>query len=893
MFRPAIVIRPASNERNAEPVFSVRFQGLRVGQKITLDFRRYEAGKAEDQMPLIGSLEGEIVLVNRDKESPLFGLKVTKGDPAPAKDDMRVGFVGQPGGAITYLPFRYNVNDPATGFADLPNADPRKPLLKKVEGDSWDVRASIRGLPIVSPVFTVARIRRALMTRFTPNANVTYDWHAGNRVTLYNDASENAAGTAGAFHDLEEAVRKAQQFVFVVDWSFHPYMRLARTETGPMPDPAANKAAYEKWYIEQTFGHLLVQRAKAGALVAIHTWRHPDPGDKGPVEPDNNEAIATFNRIADVIESGKKRPDNLLWRASKRQEGGFADYWSHHQKFVVLDSGPDDPNQRREVRVFWGGLDITQGRFDWPEHPIVDGNPASLAAFKRGVYYNADERNLRSHKTIVMSQRWHDWYNGEFSHDQNYLRQPWHDIHGQIIGPTAWDMLREFVGRWICDPRPKVTLGDGAGDTKVLELYQKLFDPAKYVQQWEHPDQNGCADRAQRIWSAQVYRSQTQVHWTSDKKPTIPQRPEAAKFDFQWYVQGRTFERSIQDAYLKVIAQAEQYLFFENQYWIGKCGGKVSSTLLNEVPDAIVKRIKEKLNDEFHVYVIIPMFPEGVPDTIATYPIRTLERKTIEWMVQEVSKAAAARGKIWQDYLSFYFPANWRHNNALDLNYLERTRRVNNKNEKYFLSRENRVTGNLRYYIYVHSKMMMADDRYIILGSANVNERSMHGERDSEICIGLWPDSPQHIEACVNQLKAFRKRIWGEHLAPGANHNNLAQIVADWEKPGSPRCVQQVRKAAVRNYYQFRKGQKNEGQDGHLMMWPLDIRDGKLGMAVKKAGVYTGELEQYLYENAINVPGRVWGTNVRQEENYLPDFRAANDDWIWLMDTYTYSIVFE
>ena len=35
--------------------------------------------------------------------------------------------------------------------------------------------------------------------------------------------------------------------------------------------------------------------------------------------------------------------------------------------------------------------------------------------------------------------------------------------------------------------------------------------------------------------------------------------------------------------------------------------------------------------------------------------------------------------------------------------------------------------------IYVHSKLMIVDDKYVICGSANINDRSLLGKRDSEI----------------------------------------------------------------------------------------------------------------------------------------------------------------
>ena len=35
--------------------------------------------------------------------------------------------------------------------------------------------------------------------------------------------------------------------------------------------------------------------------------------------------------------------------------------------------------------------------------------------------------------------------------------------------------------------------------------------------------------------------------------------------------------------------------------------------------------------------------------------------------------------------------------------------------------------------VYIHSKLMIVDDRLVICGSANINDRSMLGSRDSEV----------------------------------------------------------------------------------------------------------------------------------------------------------------
>ena len=37
--------------------------------------------------------------------------------------------------------------------------------------------------------------------------------------------------------------------------------------------------------------------------------------------------------------------------------------------------------------------------------------------------------------------------------------------------------------------------------------------------------------------------------------------------------------------------------------------------------------------------------------------------------------------------------------------------------------------------VYIHSKLMIVDDDIMLIGSANINDRSQLGERDSEIAM--------------------------------------------------------------------------------------------------------------------------------------------------------------
>lgn len=65
---------------------------------------------------------------------------------------------------------------------------------------------------------------------------------------------------------------------------------------------------------------------------------------------------------------------------------------------------------------------------------------------------------------------------------------------------------------------------------------------------------------------------------------------------------------------------------------------------------------------------------------------------------------------------------------------------------------------------------MIIDDRYLICGSANINDRSMEGNRDSELC--LLVESTPNKEIFINKqafkvvekIQKLRCRLWAEHF---------------------------------------------------------------------------------------------------------------------------------
>ena len=72
--------------------------------------------------------------------------------------------------------------------------------------------------------------------------------------------------------------------------------------------------------------------------------------------------------------------------------------------------------------------------------------------------------------------------------------------------------------------------------------------------------------------------------------------------------------------------------------------------------------------------------------------------------------------------------------------------------------------------LYVHSKLLIADDRLVIVGSANINDRSQLGSHDSEIAVVV--EDPTPVESrmngeahCASRFAAsLRRLIFRKHL---------------------------------------------------------------------------------------------------------------------------------
>jgi phospholipase D1/2 len=74
-----------------------------------------------------------------------------------------------------------------------------------------------------------------------------------------------------------------------------------------------------------------------------------------------------------------------------------------------------------------------------------------------------------------------------------------------------------------------------------------------------------------------------------------------------------------------------------------------------EISEKIVSKIKA--NEPFHAYIVIPMHPEGLPDSAAVQEILHWQFQTVHMMYRRIATAIQEAGSSAAptDYLSFFF----------------------------------------------------------------------------------------------------------------------------------------------------------------------------------------------------------------------------------------------
>ncbi|VDM60973.1 unnamed protein product [Angiostrongylus costaricensis] len=184
-------------------------------------------------------------------------------------------------------------------------------------------------------------------------------------------------------------------------------------------------------------------------------------------------------------------------------------------------------------------------------------------------------------------------------------------------------------------------------------------------------------------------------------------------------------EDSIQMAYLSLIANSKHYIYIENQFFVSMVD---SNDVLNEICKVLCNRVirAHKEKEPFRVYIMVPLMP-GFEGNVGA-PGGSSLQAVLHWTYQSLSRGP----------------------NSL----FERIKAVCLVTE----------------LIYIHSKLLIVDDEHVIIGSANINDRSQVGNRDSEVCL-LYSDIDKEPSlmngrpyAAGKFAKSLRLQCMKEHL---------------------------------------------------------------------------------------------------------------------------------
>jgi phosphatidylserine/phosphatidylglycerophosphate/cardiolipin synthase-like enzyme/uncharacterized membrane protein YdjX (TVP38/TMEM64 family) len=216
--------------------------------------------------------------------------------------------------------------------------------------------------------------------------------------------------------------------------------------------------------------------------------------------------------------------------------------------------------------------------------------------------------------------------------------------------------------------------------------------------------------------------------WPPTVKPDLRDLDLTVALTLPQY-KGRPERREVEGLYLDWIAAARKTIYLENQYFTSET-----------VRDALARRLQEEDGPE--VLVILPRMTTGLLEQLVMEP---LQSDVLDQLAEQ-----DAHGR-----LSVFCP----------------------------FADEDGETA-----IKIHSKIMAVDDRFMTIGSANLNDRSMG--LDSECNLAM--EAPEgSSESAV--LRAFRQRLTAHHLGLPVD-----KVAREEERTGMLGAVRDLREESRR-----------------------------------------------------------------------------------------------
>ncbi|KAF1850526.1 phospholipase-like protein PldA [Cucurbitaria berberidis CBS 394.84] len=609
----------------------------------------------------------------------------------------------------------------------------------------------------------------------------------GNIVKWYVDGRDY-------FWAVAEALEQAKETIYIADWWLSPELFLKRP-------PFYN----QKHRLDQ----VLKRRAQAGVKIYISVYKEVTAAITCNSQHTKKALMGMFKEG----EPGygnitvMRHPDhNVFENASD-----MTFYWAHHEKFIVIDY----------AMAFIGGLDLCYGRWDEKQHPLSDVHPSGI---QNQIFPGQDFNNNR----ILDFEGVADWKSNKLN-KLEYGRMPWHDVSMGVIGPAVYDIAEHFVLRWNFMKRDKykrderydwLTMEGREGeDEDLIGVQRPKFPVGDYT---HHPitqlstknlDNRGTVHaqlvRSSADWSmgllpheqsiqnayceiirnAQHYvyiENQFFITATSQRNENaVHNQIGAAMVDaaVRASKEGRNFKiivvipavpgfagdlrdnaaagtRAIMDYQFKSICRGEESIF-----------GRVRAQGVD--PDKHFFFFNLRSYDRINV---TPSLKKREEESGMSYmDLEQAEIEELEAPLEESGEearrnAAALRKKFAGEHEDVGLGDQ---GGVIDPDSIADDAMLTEKKpsaEPWEGDPEEEKEHFFQEELYVHAKICIVDDKYVICGSSNINDRSQLGFHDSELSIVLQDQDEVEIEMDGKPYKAarlaheLRSNLWREHL---------------------------------------------------------------------------------------------------------------------------------
>ena len=565
----------------------------------------------------------------------------------------------------------------------------------------------------------------------------------------------------------------------------------------------------------------LLAAAQRGVRIFIMPW-----DDAAPVQTYDSQTYKVLLGINRIV-----RQQRVFVTLAKPHADQNTSFYSHHQKQAVIDQ-----------RIgFVGGLDLAYGRYDDDSFELradadgrhgmnrYNGCVPQLGHLGWENLVNPDDENVQ-----IAAHKYQTPYKEDAPTRMSALtpsaagvdasrqpRMPWQDMHLRIEGPAVSDLLRNFVLRW------------NTQKTRFRSGSPRLpFPPVPEA----FPKKGTCDVQVLRSASLTMLKKEHAL-LPEGEAPIEPQH-------------------DIYRTLCHLIEKAKHYVYIEQQFFVSDFGQEVkvedpeepsitiqksagigpkasrafSGDSKAKVTNVVSKRLTHRIGKAimtktlFHAYIVLPVHPEGGGlDNPAIVTQVHFTQQTIAFGTQSLLKGIKAYlklGRLYEaDRITQSVCAAVMEKTVADIQQLVEKVEFEDipeaTDEECFqyvtlLNLRNwskLYDGYVTEQIYVHSKLMIVDDRYALIGSANINDRSLRGDRDSELAVlvmdlevvrkdFLGNGKPQPTRTFAHEL---RKGVWNKLFGISSGVRPADELRDAVDKPGHPDSWKAIQSVAKRN----------------------------------------------------------------------------------------------